>query len=593
MPGSIPRHFIDTLLQRIDIVDIIDARIGLKKAGRDFQARCPFHDEKSPSFTVSQVKQFYHCFGCGANGSAIGFLMEYDHLSFPESVEELAKLAGIEIPYEEGHGPSKKQSGDSDALIELLGNASRFYRTQLRTHANAQLAVKYLKKRGLSGEIASRFELGFAPAGWDNLIRSFNASGERLNQLEKAGLVIKRDDGKVYDRFRERIMFPIRDHRGRMIGFGGRIIDAGEPKYLNSPETPVFHKGSELYGLHGAQGEIKSLGYSIAVEGYMDVVALAQHGIDNAVATLGTATTSQHLNRLFRASPHVVFCFDGDRAGRDAARKAMETSMPEMRDGRQVSFLFLPDGEDPDDYVRTRGKDSFLEAVTEAQPLEDFLFQHLLSQTNSQRSDGRARMIDLARPYIGNAAPGAFKELLLQRLGQESGFDDNEYLERLLQQKPNNNNQPKDNVEKQQFTPSNTLQHLVSLLLQNPGLIKNLENIEGLETANPSGDKLLKEIKSVAEQGNATTALLVEHFRGTGYHKTLEKLATWNHLLEAELLGETLEQMIVSVQREILESAIDKLLDKATSGNLEEQEKHLLAKFTRSKQNLRFDARKD
>ena len=588
MAGTIPRHFIDQLLQRIDIIDVIDGRVPLKKAGRDFQACCPFHDEKTPSFTVSQVKQFYHCFGCGANGSAIGFLMEYDHMSFPEAVEELAKQAGLEIPYEQGGGrPTRKKRDENNNLIDVLENASRYFRKQLRQHNEAHRAIDYLKHRGLSGEIASRFELGFAPQGWDNLIQAFGGH-QATRQLETAGLVIRNEKGRVYDRFRDRVIFPIRDHRGRTIGFGGRVIDAGEPKYLNSPETPVFHKGSELYGLYKAMGDIKAAGFSLVVEGYMDVVALAQNGVDNAVATLGTATTTQHLNRLFRVAPHIVFCFDGDRAGRDAARKAMETAMPEMRDGRQVSFLFLPDGQDPDDFVRAGGKSALLDSIQNAQPLEEFLFQHLKSQTSTHRSDGRARMIDLAKPFLSNLAPGAFKEMLMRRLANESGIDDIDYLGTVI--KTTGGRQEPDNTVSES-TPSNYLHHLVSLLLQNPQLISQLNPIEGLSTINPGGDKLIDTLRELSEQSGEqlSTAILVEHFRNTPYHKTLEKLAGWNHQISPEQLSESFEQMVSSVQREVLDQAIDQLNQKAASGELTAEDKRVLPALLRRKSSLRFD----
>ncbi|MDJ0740543.1 MAG: DNA primase, partial [Gammaproteobacteria bacterium] len=395
MPGAIPQHFIDDLLARADIVEIIGRRVPLKKAGREFHACCPFHSEKTPSFTVSPAKQFYHCFGCGAHGSALGFLMEYDRLSFPEAVEELASSMGLEVPREAAFD----QGPDHRPLYELLELAAQHYEQQLRQHADAARAVDYLRQRGLSGEIAARFRLGFAPPGWDNLLQALGGDDERVARLRDAGLITEQDH-KRYDRLRDRIIFPIRDGRGRVVGFGGRLLGDGKPKYLNSPETPVFHKGRELYGLYEARQADGHPARLLVVEGYMDVVALAQFGIGNAVATLGTATTSDHLEKLYRATPEVVFCFDGDRAGRDAAWKALQTALPLMRDGRQARFLFLPDGEDPDSLVRQIGAAAFTERVGGAQPLSEYLFEKLSAQVDMQTLDGRARLGELTQPLL-------------------------------------------------------------------------------------------------------------------------------------------------------------------------------------------------
>ncbi|MFM1892488.1 MAG: hypothetical protein RLZ44_1565, partial [Pseudomonadota bacterium] len=359
MAGKIPQRFIDDLIARVDIVDVINQRVPLKKAGHEYKACCPFHDEKTPSFTVSPTKQFYHCFGCGAHGTAIGFLMDYDRLSYPEAIEALADDLGLEVPHEAGveRGP------DLSPLYEILEQAARFYAWQLRRHPDSARAVEYLRQRGVSGEIAADFRIGFAPPGWDNLLRELGGDARAVDSLRGAGLISEPEDGKRYDRLRDRIVFPILDARGRVVGFGGRVLGAGEPKYLNSPETPVFHKGRELYGLYQAKQAVKQLERLLVVEGYMDVVALAQFGIRYAVATLGTATTAEHLEKLFRSVPEVVFCFDGDRAGRDAAWKALETALPLLREGRQARFLFLPEGEDPDTLVRREGAAAFAARV--------------------------------------------------------------------------------------------------------------------------------------------------------------------------------------------------------------------------------------
>ena len=364
MAGRIPQHFIDELLNRVDIVDVIDSRVPLRKAGRDFQARCPFHEEKNPSFTVSQNKQFYHCFGCGAHGSAISFLMEYEHLDFIEAIKELAHKAGIALPAIE-EDPAHKAI-DKD-LYGVMEEAASFYRQQLRNHADSPKAVEYLKGRGLTGQIASEFGIGYAPPGWDNLLKAIGGSAQRQTQLATTGMAIEKEPGRYYDRFRNRIMFPIRDRRGRIIAFGGRVIDSNDtPKYLNSPESPLFHKGKELYGLYEARQALRQIDRLLVVEGYMDVVALAQHGIRYAVATLGTALTPDHIAPLFRTTQEVVFCFDGDRAGRDAAWKALDIMLPELKEGRTARFMFLPDGEDPDTLVRKIGQTAFEELVKNA-----------------------------------------------------------------------------------------------------------------------------------------------------------------------------------------------------------------------------------
>ena len=586
MAGKIPQQFIDEVLQRIDIVDVIDRRVPLKKAGKDFQACCPFHDEKTPSFTVSQSKQFYHCFGCGANGNVISFLMNYEHMEFPEAIEDLAGDLGIEVPREASSGPNRPKQHES--LLPLLDRANRYFKSRLRQHANAPVAVNYLKKRGLSGEVARHFELGFAPDEWDGLIKAFSAGEKEQALLEKAGLVIRREKSGYYDRFRGRIMFPIRDHRGRVVGFGGRIIDSGEPKYLNSPETPVFHKGSELYGLYTARNAIRDLAYVIVVEGYMDVVALAQHGVDNAVATLGTATTPQHLHRLFRAAPHVVFCFDGDRAGRDAARKAMDVALPEMHSGRQVSFLFLPEGADPDDFIRENGRQAFIEAVQAAMPLDDFLFRHLDENTDLRRRDGRARLIELARPMVSRIPPGPYKELMTQKLTELSGLDNGGVVERLM--RSNDSQAPAAAAKKPGAARHSPFAWLISLLLQHPELIHKMPEMNGMaQLPHPAIPTLLKLIELLRTGEKFTTASLVERFRGSSFHQRLENLAGWDHQVPEGRLEETFAHYANRAQLFTLEANIDELLEKAADGGLDDEEKTRLSQFIRLKQSLRLD----
>ena len=429
MAGRIPQNFIDDLLTRIDIIDVIDGYVSLRKAGKNHLARCPFHEEKTPSFTVSQDKQFYHCFGCGANGTAITFLMEYGGMDFVEAIEELASRAGLQVP-REGADISHQDSGNAE-LYELMEMVVRFYGQQLREHPQAQSAIDYLKQRGISGELAATFELGFAPPGWDNLLRNLGGSDAAQLRLEKAGMTLKKDSGGYYDRFRNRIIYPIRDQRGRTIGFGGRVIDDKEtPKYLNSPETSIFHKGRELYGLYQAKQKLKDLKKLYVVEGYMDVLALAQYGINNSVATLGTAVTQEHLERMFRVCSDLVFCFDGDNAGKKAAWRAVDIALPLLRDGRQCHFLFFPEGDDPDSYVHSHGRDEF-ENTTALVPLSKFLLDTLKQKIDLSTSEGRALLAEKSTPYLSKLPANALRELLISELATQTKLNV-DYIKELL-----------------------------------------------------------------------------------------------------------------------------------------------------------------
>jgi DNA primase len=422
--GRIPQHFIDELIARADIVEIIGARVQLKKAGREYKACCPFHDEKTPSFWVSPDKQFYHCFGCGKHGTVLGFLMDHDHMAFPEAVEELATRLGVEVPHEGGSDAGPRRAEDS--LYDLTKEVARFYAECLTRDARAR---DYVARRGLTAETLERFQIGYAPNSWNELLRRFGAAESGRKALSDAGLIVERERGQVqvgerhYDRFRDRIMFPIRDARGRTIAFGGRIIDAGEPKYLNSPETLLFHKGRELYALYETRRARTNLTRLLIVEGYMDAVRLHQAGIDYAVATLGTATTAEHLRRLFRLVPAIVFAFDGDRAGRQAAWRALQQALPEAREGREIRFLFLPDGQDPDSLVGQEGRESFEARLAGALPLSEYLVRELAQHSDLTNADGRARFAEAARPLFLKVPEGVFRELLLERLAEVVGLN--------------------------------------------------------------------------------------------------------------------------------------------------------------------------
>ncbi|MDG1820166.1 MAG: DNA primase [Porticoccaceae bacterium] len=435
MAGRIPQTFIDDLLDRVDIVDVVNGRVPLKKAGKNYKACCPFHEEKSPSFTVAQDKQFYYCFGCGAGGNALGFVMEFDRLDFLPAVEMLAKNAGLEIPREAAQ--DAQVSKQKDSLYSVLGESDKYFRQQLRQHQAAAGAVDYLKARGLSGQIAGQYGVGYAPPGWDNLLKAVGTDPERIGLLDESGmLVTKPEEKKQYDRFRHRITFPIRDQRGRTVGFGGRVLDDSTPKYLNSPETPVFHKGRELYGLYEARQKLKEIPCLIMVEGYMDVIALAQFEINNAVATLGTALTESHLQKIFRYTSEIVFCFDGDKAGRKAAARALDTALPEMRDGVSAKFLFLPDGEDPDTMVRQLGKQAFMEQVDSAQPLSEFLFEQLSDGIDDSTADGKARLSKICAPQINRIPQGVFRQLMLEELSRRTGISADNLRDYVATHKP-------------------------------------------------------------------------------------------------------------------------------------------------------------
>ncbi|OGI46418.1 MAG: DNA primase [Candidatus Muproteobacteria bacterium RBG_16_65_34] len=583
MAGRIPKPFIDEIILRTDIVDVIDTRVPLKKAGKDYKACCPFHEEKTPSFTVSPDKQFYHCFGCGAHGTAIGFLMEYERMSFQEAVEDLARRAGLTVPYEGGAAPAAEQGTD---LLDVSREAARYYRAQLRDHPQAVRAVEYLKERGVTGEIAKEFELGFAPDGWDNLLRALGKDEAAREMLARAGLAVKKEGGGYYDRFRNRIMFPIHDYRGRIVGFGGRVLGKEEPKYLNSPETPLFHKGRELYGLFRARDAIKREGRALVVEGYMDVVALTQYGVDNAVATLGTATTRDHLERLFRYTPEVVFCFDGDRAGREAAWRALETALPALHDGRQASFLFLPEGEDPDTLVRKEGREAFLARLATATALPDFLFGTLVKQVDLGRMDGRARLVELARPLLSKLPHGVLHQMMLERLGELSQVN-SEKLATLVvipdaaapaRQEPRSTAGPKE--------PPSVARLAIAMLLQQPELAAKVPDEGVFADLDLPGMALFRAILQLLKTiPNLNTAAIIEHFRDTEHQAHLEKLAVWRHPALEHDVGAEFAGVIEQFRRVSAKVRTEQLLQKQRFDGLTSDEKaelaHLLSKKRR------------
>ena len=532
----IPNDFIQTLLARVDIVEVIDRHVPLKKAGTNYAACCPFHNEKTPSFTVSPAKQFYHCFGCGAHGTAIGFLMEYAGKSFPDAVEDLARDAGLEVPRDQRPGEAQRREETQD-LATLLLTAARFYRAQLK---DAPRAIDYLKARGLTGAIAAHFGIGYAPDGWQPLAAAF--PDYSVPALETAGLVIAGDAGKRYDRFRDRIMFPIHDSRGQVIGFGGRVLGTGEPKYLNSPETPLFSKGRELYGLFLGRNAIRDAGKAVVVEGYMDVVALAQHGVDYAVATLGTATTPAHVQKLFRLTDSVVFCFDGDNAGRKAAWRALENTLPVLTDGKEARFLFLPDGDDPDDYVRKHGKAAFETLVEGATSLSAFLLRELAAAHPPTSAEGRAALVAAARPHVAALNAPVLAVLIRQELGALTGLPEAE-LRALLPPPPRpeptappfiGEARPEPRGVRRPAPPSSRrapslVRELIQGLLLQPEAARTI-TIPQPDDATPEGAALAALVGYCqAAGGPLSTPGTMQHFAGTAHERVLVSALTSAH----------------------------------------------------------------
>lgn len=527
MAGRIPQEFLDQLLGRVDIVEIIHARVPLRRAGREFIACCPFHTEKTPSFSVSPQKQFYHCFGCGSHGNAIGFMMAYERLEFLDAVEELAHLAGLDLP--ESAASDNALALPTKRLLEWIAQADHFFRQQLREHPLRQRAVDYLRQRGLTGQIASTFGIGYAPPGWENLSKMLIGAGANLTEIIAAGLVSTDEQGRARDRFRDRIIFPIRDRKGRTIGFGGRALD-GEtiPKYLNSPETPLFHKGSELYGLYEARTQNRQLLRLLVVEGYMDVVALAQHGISYAVATLGTATTAEHIDRLFRTTDDLVFCFDGDRTGRTAAWRALTMALPFLRDGRQTGFLFLPEGEDPDSLVRTEGQASFEQRIQQNTPLPDYLFDELRNQADPNTMAGRARMAELARPLLEKLPEGHFRDLMQERLRKEAKLVNTRL--RLPLSTPQTAASPSERLT---HTP---VRRLIALLLYRPTLAQQttVEDLVLPDDDRPGMQLIASLLHALHSNPNLTAAALLERHRDTPEGPILDQLAAWKPQISDE-----------------------------------------------------------
>ncbi|MEY2697909.1 MAG: hypothetical protein RL333_2047, partial [Pseudomonadota bacterium] len=562
--------FIQDLLARTDLVELIEARVPLKRSGSNYSARCPFHDEKTPSFSVSRPKQLYYCFGCGARGTAISFLMDYDRLSFPEAIEALAEIHGLEVPREEGDSGQRQSQDRVRTLFEALERASRFYQQQLRSHPEASKAVDYLRGRGVTGELAQRYQVGYAPGGIRNL-----PTTEPLEIQKAAGLVNEKSPGRTIDWFRDRIMFPIRDRRGRTIGFGGRVIGDGQPKYLNSPETDIFHKHREVYGLYELLDAVRKPEAILVVEGYMDVIALSQFGVLNAVAALGTATSTDHVALLFRYTAVIVFCFDGDAAGRRAAWKALESSLPHLREGRQVRFLMLPDGHDPDSLVRQEGAEAFRTRIMEAQPFSDYFFESLAVGLDLGSIEGRAALTAKAGPFLEKIHPGVFREMLQERLSQLTGRMEGGFPVR----RPG----AMKSLPKAAKGQPSAFRTFMALLVQYPALVDHLDTqaLGLLVNGQPQGALLQVVVEFLMSHPHVTSAGLIEGFRGLPEGDLVARLAAW----DTQVVEEQAEPTFLDYLRHLTgnrtrESRLKNLIDRARSGALTLEEREELRALT-------------
>lgn len=589
MTGLIPQRFIDDLLSRIDIVDVIGARLSLKKTGKNYSACCPFHKEKTPSFSVNPEKQFYYCFGCCAGGNALRFVMDYDQLEFPEAVEALARDVGLEVPREEStharsNGSSYKAPAESP-LYALLAQAAALYQTALKSHPARTKTVEYLKARGVSGRIARDFGVGFAPPGWDTVLRELGQQdAAREKQLIEAGLVIDNpDNGRRYDRFRERIMFPIRDTRGRVIAFGGRVLGDEKPKYLNSPETPVFHKGQSLYGLYEVRRHNRDVEEIMVVEGYMDVIALAQQGFTNAVATLGTATSEEHIRLIFRSVSSILFCFDGDTAGRAAAWRALEACLTQMQDGRRVRFLFLPEGEDPDSLVRREGNDAFRARIArEAEPLADYFFRHLAEHADLGSLEGKAQVASLAKPLLAKLPASHFCTLMQQQLDQLTGLASVPARAAEAPVKPARVASVARTSAPTRTEVETPLAGALRSLLYRPSLATLIESPDDAVrlAGNDAHATLFVEVVALIKQlPESDTMSLLAHWHGTAQGAFLRQLLEKEWLIDDASLEQQFSDTITVLTARAQESNLESLLKKHHQGDLEREEMELLRRL--------------
>ncbi|MCL4121230.1 UNVERIFIED_CONTAM: hypothetical protein GTU68_036760 [Idotea baltica] len=583
MPGLIPQDFIDNVISRSNIVDVINDRVHLKKTGKNYTACCPFHKEKTPSFSVNIDKQFYYCFGCGAGGNVLSFIMDHDRIDFPSAIESLAAPLGLEIPHVNKPNSSSLHRTNYTPLYDTLNAATQFYCQSLKLHPQRSIATNYLKSRGLSGEIARDFKLGFAAPGWNNLQTQLNNDSLQKQHMLTTGLLVEHiDTKKTYDRFRDRVMFPIRDSRGRVIAFGGRVLDDSKPKYLNSPESPIFHKSQELYGLYEARQFNRNIQEIIVVEGYMDVIALAQQGIRNAVATLGTATSSEHIKKIFRIAPNILFCFDGDAAGQKAARKALEETLPHLKDDQKVRFLILPSGEDPDSLVRREGADTFQSRIQkEAHPLTEYFFQQISIEANLDSLEGKAHFASLATPLIETIAGANLKTLMLTHLNKITGLS---FKDKSKATHQHNVSIP---IKRSYSTEKNKQQHKTQIdspiimalraLLLYPALAQKIESIDIFSSdENIYVQLMLSLISTLQKKPTLNTLQLIARWHGTKQGKLLQQLAEKEWLISQENLEQHFFDTIFFLRKHYHQKKLDLLLIKSNKNQLTDEEKQQL-----------------
>jgi DNA primase len=571
----IPQSFIRDLIDRTDIADIVRPRIALKKKGQNYHACCPFHEEKTPSFTVSEKKQFYYCFGCGAHGNALDFLMQYDRMEFRDAIEYLATQHGLDVPTVAGYTPDRSY----DALFTTLKHATQFYRQQLKHHPKA---IEYLKSRGLSGEIAKTFGIGYAPPGWDNLLKSQGKDAKSRSNLASTGMVIDKDRDRCYDRFRQRIMFPIHDLRGRVIAFGGRALGDEQPKYLNSPETDIFHKSQTLYGLYQARQASNKLDKLLIVEGYMDVVSLYQQGITYAAATLGTAINIKHLQLCLRFTNEIIFCFDGDNAGRRAAWKALTIAMPTLRDGIQLKFLFLPEGEDPDSLVQKIGQNAFESKCNQAESLQQVFFTELKKQHPGDDPANKAAMAKSALSYIKQMPQGLYQELLSDELAKQLSVTREELAKTQTQHRSESHHSP---TTSEATTPLSPLtMHCLTLLLQQPSLAKQVSYLHYLdESTHPMDQLLIKLIHIFKEHPELPIGQLLTHWQEPKGQALIAQLAAKDLPFPIDTYAKEFSDTMNMIEQQQRQAKINKLIKQSKHTPLTEEQKQILNQLIKIK----------
>lgn len=588
MTGRIPQDFIQDLVNRVDIVEIIDSRVQLKKIGHRFLAICPFHTEKTPSFQVDANKQLFYCFGCQISGNVIGFLMEYDRLTFVETIEQLATKAGLDIPYKP---ESRKEiHPNTDKLYDILERVSHYYQQQLRHHHEGKNAINYLQQRGLTGKTAQQFAIGFAPSGWQNILTYFQQHSQNTQAtiplLKTAGMLVEKENGGCYDRFRHRIMFPIRDHRGRIIGFGGRCLTDEQPKYLNSPETPIFHKNTSLYGLYETLQTTRKIPFFIVVEGYMDVIALMQHGINYAVATLGTAPSQAHVKLLFRYSSHLIFCFDGDDAGKTAAWRALNQCLPILRDDIQIQFMFLPEQEDPDSMINQEGKDNFMHRIEQSLPLSEYFCKYLQQQVNPHTLEGRSHIAKQAASLLNKIPKNSiFFQMLLDKIANLVNMS-GQQLRKFIHSSPASTRKTYAQTRAQNLPPS-SIRTVIMLLFQQPKFIKHIDDHKFIQQLEHPEAHILHQLITIIDQDpNCITATLLEHWRHQDNFSHIQQLACTLLPISEDGLEKEFIGAWNCLKQQHLQQQIDNLLTRTNDQPLNREERQLLVKLIKKKKNV-------